>query len=219
MWWSPSRAVACRAASPVPWADCNNSWIRFRPREEIVRILRTHSIIAVVITDIGSVWVMIHMRPERPWHEHHLLRVREVWIDISLIPWLHRRLRPPRYWTVHVIHVDAKPIDCLWDSKVGDRLFLSIVPAVTRTVEECCFVRPDNCRSSRKRITHSTRIFYVVLSQTEAFRRWSLSSEMRGTKWRRAPAEETKAALATRRVSSQMGSLHPTPVRHPARTR
>ena len=165
MRWSPPRPVAFGTASPIPWAYGDNPRVSLGPGEEIIRVLRAHFVVAVVVTDVSPVWVVIHMRPERPWYEHHLLRVREIWIYIPLVPWLYCCLGPPRYWPVHVVQIDAEPIDSLWDGKIGDRLFLSIVPFITRTVEERGFVGPDDCGTSWEGSTYSARILDVVLSR------------------------------------------------------
>lgn len=176
VWRSPPRSIAFRTAGPVPWADCDNSWVRFGPRVEVQSILCTHTVIAVVITDVSSIWVVIHMGPVRPWHEHHLLGVREIRVDVPLVPWLHCCLRPPGYWAVHVVQIDAEPIDCLWDGKVGDRFFLCVVPSVIRATEKSCLVGPDNCRAPRERCTDSARIFDIVLSHhSSPSKRGSLS--------------------------------------------
>ena len=184
MWRSPSRAITVGAASPVPWAYGDNSWISLGPGEEVLRVLRAHFIIAVVVTDISSVWVVIHMRTESAWDEHHLLRVREIRVYVALVPRFHFRLRPPSHFSIHVIQVDAEPIDRLWDGEVGNGLFRSVVPPSTRAVEERSFIGPYNCGTPWERSTHSARILDVVLprqsSRSELFGQLQVAQRVKG---------------------------------------
>lgn len=197
---SPSRTVAFRAPSPVPWAYGDHSRISLGPREEVFRVLRAHFVITIVVTHIRSIWVMIDVAAKRPWHEHHLLRVGEVWVDVSLIPRLHCGLRPSSDWPVHVVQIDAEPVDCCWDFKVGDRLSCSVVPSIARAAEECGLVGPDHCRTPRKGSTHSARIFDVVLPRSDGHSQF-----------------QTKCGQ--HRLHLPMALPRPTPTRRPVRIR